>query len=302
MLDIFHLDPGDPRVQIFFPRTSTGVADWQTWIKPRGISMVGIWGIGGAGGGGGGLTGATGSARGGGSGGGSATITRLFLPAFMLPDVLFVLPGLGGPGGAASGNGTIGVQTLVCVKPVNTSPYQLLQAAPGGAGLVGTTTTNTGGPAGAAAVVTSTSWLASALFLSNAGVAGGAGGSGAAAATGTGQTAFNNHILTGGCGGASTQATGNTNSAGSAVAAGGLLEILIPGGLIAGGAGVDGISSLSPFWSTGGTGGGSNGAAAQVGGKGGKGGFGSGGGGGGGGVTGGAGGDGGDGLVLIACW
>lgn len=300
MLDLFHLDPSDPRVQVFFARGGTNSADYQEWVKPRGIDVVLIFASGGGGGGGGGLTGGTGTARGGGSGGGSASMTRVTYPAFLIPDVLWVLPAIGGAAGVASGAGGSPSNTFVSVlRPSGSASLHIADAGTGNGGAAGTTTTNSGGSGSAALGLLQAPWFAEGVFVSTAGVAGGAGGAGTGANAGTAVTAFASQVLTGGAGGASTP-TANTNAIGGAITAAGLLEADRAGGAVAGGAGQDGLFSLSPFWSTGGSGGGSNGAA--TGGAGGAGGYGSGGGGGGGGVTGGAGGRGGDGLVIIVCW
>ena len=78
-------------VQIF---TSAVTSGWQTWAKPRGAAMSQMIAIGGGGGGGGGST----NGNNGGGGGGSSSVTRLLIPAFCLPDELYIQVGPGGPG------------------------------------------------------------------------------------------------------------------------------------------------------------------------------------------------------------
>src|SRR5215203_6721402 len=110
MLDICHLDPSDLRAQMFVARGATGTADWQMWTKPRGITQVLLFAVGGGAGGGAGLTGIATADRSGGGGGGSAATTRAVYLASVLPDVLYILPGQGATGGAASGSaGNAGV-------------------------------------------------------------------------------------------------------------------------------------------------------------------------------------------------
>ena len=90
------------------------------WNKPRGISSILITAIGGGGGGGGGFSAASGSNKAGGGGGGSGSISRLYLPAFVIPDVLEITVGAGGSGGATTVAGSSGGQTIVLehLKPM----------------------------------------------------------------------------------------------------------------------------------------------------------------------------------------
>ena len=94
MLDVFALAgqcPVGAGLQLH-DRVSGTSGTWQTWTKPRGITMVFMPPIGGAGGGGGGFSAAAGNARGGGGGGGGGNPTRLLVPAFVIPDLLYVQP------------------------------------------------------------------------------------------------------------------------------------------------------------------------------------------------------------------
>ena len=109
MLDFLHLPTGGADIQIF--NSPAGFNDWRTWVKPRGKQLISfiIWGAGG--GGGGGFTAAAGAQKGGGGGGGAGAIGRMAnVPAFMLPDILYIQCGAGGAGSTGSGaNGTSGI-------------------------------------------------------------------------------------------------------------------------------------------------------------------------------------------------
>lgn len=98
MLDLSYFQNQNSNVQGFF-----NGGTWQTWIKPRGAKLVNIICQGsGAGGGGGYYNNAT---RAGGGGGGTGATARLTVNANLLPDILYILPGIGGGGG-------LGTQTL----------------------------------------------------------------------------------------------------------------------------------------------------------------------------------------------
>lgn len=299
-----------------------GVFAWQSWAKPPGCSMVAIFAVGGGGSGGGGLSGATTTARGGGSGGGASAIGNALFMANLIPDVLYILVGLGG---APSGNNTIGNAggvTYVQVKPdTAASPADcLMMVNGGGAGQKGTTASASGGATGAATVLTSScAWgsLAISWQSQGLGVAGGAGGTGAGTggAGGVGN-ACGATILGGGCGGGGVGTSDTSANAGGAVSlygpyGRGSSATVIVGGtghVVAPGCdGTNGATFFGPygFASYGGTGGGCNGDATVqdgLGGIGGSGGLGSGGGGGGGGITGASGGAGGNGIVIITSW
>src|SRR5574343_336906 len=85
----------------WFTPGGAATTTWQVWSKPRGVQMVMILAVGAGGGGGNGFSAAAGSARGGGGGGGSGAISRVIIPAILLPDVLYVSPGVGGAATAA---------------------------------------------------------------------------------------------------------------------------------------------------------------------------------------------------------
>jgi hypothetical protein len=311
MFDQFGLpQSGKADFQLFRPMGNT--TSWAEWVKPRGVQFIYIMAISGGGGGGGGFSGIAGSDRAGGGGGGCSGITRVFAPACMVPDVLYVQAGLGGLG-VGSGGGTAGSGGVSYVSmgaypagtlanfTVDNNLFCMSGAAgPTGGGTGTVAAAGAAGAAGTIAVVGAQNRGAYAMFwaatVGLVGFIGGviADGAGAAATNVLGDAV----PFSGGAGGSGS--TGG-NVAGGQVTGAGMFQT-IPGGPASGGAGGGGYSwnpngSLL-MASTGGSGGGSfdNG----VGGAGGKGGFpGSGGGGGAAGTTGGRGGDGGDGCVVI---
>jgi hypothetical protein len=274
------------------------------WYKPRGVSNILITAIGGGGGGGGGHSAAAGSAKGGGGGGASGGISRLYLPAIVVPDLLSITVGLGGTGGSATVAGSSGSQTIINItNSVNASQTYFLLANGGGGGGAGTAAAR--GAGGTAAVIsTSAAALFSNLGHQNfvvgmAGVQGGLTTLNSAGVSITYGTAAPYAVITGGAGGG-----GRSGSGGSISPVAGLGNVDYP--TIAGGSsasspnGVGGYYRIKGFYSIGG--GGGVGIDASPGGNGGVGGPGSGGGGGGAGTTGGSGGKGGDGIVIITCW
>lgn len=278
---------------------------WVPWHKPPDTTFVTIYIVGGGGAGGGGRGNTAGNGKGGGGGGGSGGISRVTIPAFLLPNVLWVhvpCAAAGGAGGSTADGtaGAPGLSTIVSVQPAAGTPYLVCQARGGRGGTGGTTTTSTGGATGAIATTAECplSLLGMNLFLD--GGAGTAGGSGAGNNAGTAISQGTGSQIYGGTGGGGSS-TGN--------AAGGLINGVtstpfggMNGGAANGGAGQPGFRyGTYPKW-YGATGGGSSNTV--TGGAGGNGCVpGAGGGGGGGGVTvGGRGGDGGPGLVIIVAW
>lgn len=304
MLDFSHLPTSTKAdVQVFNGTAPTSGGGWQTWVKPRGASMLHILCIGAGGNGGNGAVGAASTAAGGG-GGGSGVQNALVIPAALLPETLYC--------SIAQGAGAI---TYLMIEPVtaNTSSC-ILRAGAGGNG--GNAAGATAGAAGAAGTVSAISAQPLAglgfytLLAGQAGIVGSATGNGAALTLPT-----TGLLITGGTGGGGLPASGTGNFGGSFTVAG-----TFPphsGGVSAGattnpaGNGSNGfdrvINGLS--YSYGGTGGGTTHAAATgaglVAGNGGAGGIGCGGGGGGGGFTGstqGLGGRGGPGQIIITAW
>jgi hypothetical protein len=233
----------------------------------------------------------------------------------MLPDVFYLLVGLGGKGGAgqvqggsAAVAGGSGVASSVVYRQYGGSVAGntiLIASFPGGGQIA-----QTGGTPGAA-ISFSSSRLYS-IGLTNS-IAGATGGAGSTTTTGNSVTMNTTNCITcPGAGGAGVNA-GTTTAAGGNVTSAGVQGLnTIPGGLAGGGNGGNGYNfiapgSLSDGWmlASGGSGGGSN-TSAGTGGNGGNGGTGSGGGGGGG-TNGtssiaGAGGSGGTGFIFIQCW
>lgn len=281
--------------------SGSGQASTKAFTIPNGASMMYAVLIGAGGAGGNGFTGATSTNRFGGGGGGSGAITRILIPTKVLPQCIYVRPGMGGVQGVQP----IGQDSALMLFPnlslASDLNGRIATAAGGGAGATGTGTA--GGTAGAAGTAASnTGAVAGSLGLwsSSAGQAGAAGG----ASVTWGNTGI---VVSGGAGGGGASNT-NTNQAGGTVT-GQLAATTYPvmptisGGTAPAGRGVNGANfnySGGMFRSSGGGGGASD--AAGTGGTGGNGGWGSGGGGGGGGITGGTGGNGGPGVVLIWVW
>jgi hypothetical protein len=288
MLDLYNFSQRN-NFQIFYSS--------DIWTKPRGVSNILITAIGGGGGGGGGFSAISGGAKSGGGGGGSAGISRLHLPAILVPDLLSITIGQGGSGGTATIAGSNGGQTRVDVTDsTNASQTYFLLANGGGGGGAGNTSAR--GTAGAAGT---TSTSAAALF-SNLGhttfVAGMIGATGGLPSLNSNGLSITIGILpavtlTGGAGG------GGRSGNGGAITGVGQLPT-IAGGTTTSPNGSGGFYRIKGFYSLGG--GGGVGRDALPGGNGGVGGPGSGGGGGGAGTTGGSGGNGGNGLVIITCW
>lgn len=102
MLDLSYFQNQNSNVQGFF-----NGGTWQTWIKPRGAKLVNIICQGAGAGGGGGFQSASTPRAGGGPGGSGAT-ARLIINANLLPDILYILPGIGGAGGLGGNPATAG--------------------------------------------------------------------------------------------------------------------------------------------------------------------------------------------------
>ena len=131
------------------PQDATVTRGYRTWSKPPGCSMIYVYVQCSGGGGGGGFTGAAGTARGGGGGGGAGGSLRLWVPAWMVPDTLYIRPGMGGASGAASAAGSAGTATIVSTVPSTGAFSTLINQAGGGGGGAGTgTAAGTAGSAG----------------------------------------------------------------------------------------------------------------------------------------------------------
>ena len=303
----------------FFPgMISATPSGYQTWTIPRNATWVYIVCAGGGASGAGGQTSGAGVLGGGGGGGGSGSMSRLLIPAFFLPKILYLAPGAGGIGVAAATIGNTGARSSVTDKPVPNilADIVLISGTNAAAAPIAPTGASSGGGAAETIdVATNHPYSGLGLWTAIIGQAGTAGG--ASAGAGVGYTWGSLGIFcSSGTGGGTTNTTVGAGAGGAITGAG--LVASVPGGAAAS-RGNNGVNhgflsggSLGPsatagqqFASTGGTGGGAG--ASTTGGAGGNGGFSSGGGGGGGGGgtsggTGGAGGAGGPGFIVISWW
>lgn len=290
MLDLSYFQNQNSNVQGFF---SGGT--WQTWIKPRGAKLVNIICQGSGAGGGGGLQSAS-TPRGGGAGGGSGATARLTINANLLPDILYILPGIGGDrglGGATATAGSPGQNSFVTLIPSTGSVSNVILRSgttPSVGGAAGTTLNATGGAAETISLIANNIFSNLGIFTFQAGVAGNTG----ATATGGSNPTPSNFIV-------QASGGGGTLSGGSSTAGG-----VFPGFALTppNTDGYNGIILYKPILMLyGGGGGGGSAAAGTNGGNGGKGAPGTGGGGGGAssntGVNAGNGGRGGDGFIII---
>lgn len=287
MLDLSYFQNQNSNVQGFF-----NGGTWQTWIKPRGAKLVNIMCVGSGAGGGGGFQSAS-APRGGGAGGGTGAVSRLTINANLLPDRLYILPGvggIGGLGGTIATAGSSGQNTFICVIPDTSSVSNVVlrsgNVATTGGG-AGTTSFGAGGLGETVNVIANNIFANLGNFTFQAGVLGAVGGS---TTGGTGQTS---NFLVAPTGGGGTS-TGGTNTAAGVFPT--------QGGAALNTNGTNGIILYKPTLILyGGRGGG--GSTAGNGGNGGNGAPGTGGGGGGAstntGVNAGNGGKGGDGFVII---
>jgi len=283
MIDVFNIPSQQQQTFTFY---ATG--NWQTWNKPRGAKFIEIFCLGG--GGGGSSVFDSGNSNGGG-GGASGGIVRGLIPAFLLPDNLYILVGKGGlgPSGVAIAGGTGGI-SYIGLQPSTSEQTLICKSSTTVAG--GGNTNTAAGTAPTISVVALSAFGNLGLFTAIAGVAGSGGSSGTG--NGSGQAALGTTLVTGGGGGGgrsvSLFGTGGTITSASAI-----LTTPVSGGITNGQNGANGYGTLQPFCGTGGAGG--AGATAGIGGAGGDGWYGCGGGGAGGGSL--KGGQGGDGLIII---
>jgi hypothetical protein len=291
MLDLSYFQNQNSNVQGFF-----NGGTWQTWIKPRGAKLVNIICVGSGSGGGGGFQAATGS-RSGGGGGGTGATSRLTIDANLLPNILYVLVGVGGQGGLGGSpptSGSSGQNSFVCLIPDISSVSNVVLRSGTTPSVGGTAGRNTGAnaPAGIAEtinVVTNNIFVNLGTFTFQAGVNGSIGG------TGSAQNLALSNFITGGMGG------GGTGTGGGIVGTG-VFPVISTTPVNTNGQ--DGIILYKPtLMLYGGTGGGGTATVGTNGGNGGNGAFGAGGGGGGSstntGVNAGNGGIGGDGFTII---
>jgi len=291
MLDLSYFQTQNSNVQGFF-----NGGTWQTWIKPRGAKMVNIICQGsGAGGGGGFQSGST--PRGGGASGGSGATARLTINANLLPDILYILPGIGGNGGLGGiagvvSAGTSGQNSFVTLIPDTGSVSNVVLRSgttPAVGGSAGSTVDVSGGAASTISVIANNIFANLGIFNFQAGVAGLTGDT----TIGGGTTIVNPITHASGGGG---------NSTGGSFVGAGVFPSITNTPLNTNGA--NGIILYKPtLMLYGGGGGGGSSAVSTNGGNGGNGAPGAGGGGGGAssntGVNAGNGGSGGDGFVII---
>jgi hypothetical protein len=272
--------------------------NWVTWSKPNDMSFFWFYAVGGGGGGGAGVNGvASVTTRNGGGGGHAGAIRTLLLPAYLVPDTLYISLGKGGLG-VSNANGTNGSATIVAVQPPSTGsnpPYFLFASG-------GTAGRNSGltGVFIAEPTITATETIKylgySSGLAPSQGVSGGAGGANSA----TWSPLPSQPI--GGTGGGGANAT-VAGYGGSAPIGNTAFNYTVPGGIpgaTGGGTGANVVKNQYGFIFYPATGGAANVASAAS--PGGRGFAGCGGGGGGGGAGSGIGGDGGDGFVIIGGW
>jgi len=312
MIDFNHIDGANSGNTITNTFYAVSGSSWQTWQKPRGAKFIQIFCLGG---GAGGQTGVVnGGGASGGRGGNSGGIMRGIIPAFTIPDILYIQVGEGGNGAPSSisaATGGSGSLSYVSIAPTTLSAALIAQSS---AVLPSSTTTTV-----TATTVTTTAFANVGIFNSIAGVLGAIGSTSSSfifpgVTQGSSLASLASSSVTGGGGGASKLAGATaavSYSGGTVFSSSFFLLSNVAGGLPTGstangkpGSGSDGYYLMNPFCAMGG-GGGSNGtsnANSNVGGRGGNGAYGCGGGGGGGatlGATSGGGGNGGDGLVII---
>jgi hypothetical protein len=281
MLDLSYFRNSSLNTQIFQSENT-----WQTWIKPRGARFITIMLAGaGAGGGGGFLNAGT---RSGGAGGGPGNVIRASFQSSMLPDVLYILTGIGGAGGIGSATPTAGsspTRTYVAMSPDTSSAASIIltcsSTLPGG-GNAGSGVNSTAGVNPGVPTVNNSSFSVFGTFIvpanyvtatgGNTGAAasvsailpismGGAGGGGGSTGTGGG-------ISGGGIIPIVNATAANTNGANGYIIYKPVLILLSGaggGGLTTGGNGGDGAMSC------GGGGGGAGSSSAGNGGRGGDG-------------------------------
>jgi len=158
-------------VQYFSGQSTATLTQWQTWRKPRGVKNIYMIGVGG--GSSGAVSSNAAASNAGGGGGGSGAQTCVWIPAFFVPDTLYVQCGAGGrqPAVLVSAATQVGgVPTYIAIEPSTTltANMTLLVANGGASGAVtgGTVATIAGMPLAARGYYT--------FFVGQSGTAGGA--------------------------------------------------------------------------------------------------------------------------------
>lgn len=295
---MFPIETRDENIKCFYNISPINSMRFQTWTKKRGVKFYTFICVGAGAAGGNGFSGAAATARGGGGGGGSGAISRLRIPAALLPDTLYLYPGKGGKQGGTTIGEISGVFLSSRVNAMNVPANFLLRSGAANAVAGGNGTAAAAGALGSAGTIENTAgciFSAWGLFTTIAGSPGIIGGVHTGAAGGA--VTYFSIPLTGGAGGAGCGVSTTQYVGGFITVATGYLVPSLAGGIAGGGRGTDGVKIRYPLMFLGGTGGGS--ANAIAGGNGGDGDIGCGGGGGGAGTTGGTGGKGGDGLIIV---
>ena len=290
-------------VKIYVGNQTSSTNQWQTWVKPRGKTMLYAFAMGSGAGGGGGFSAAA-AARGGGGGGGSAAYAKCVFPLTLLPDILYLTVPGPSAGGAAGATGSSGVLSLINVYPDNSTDTNAVLISggstvpTGGGGGTGVAA----GAAGGAGALKTTQALFSSYGFNSAALAGVVGliGGVQTGAVGTSSPFSTSIINMGGPGGAGTTSA-DFAGAGATAISNSYISIIAPAVPAAGSNnGSDGPTLWKPFFSYCGCSGSASNAG--IGGNGGNSAPGSGGPGGGGGTTGGSGGTGGPGLIMLIAW
>ena len=254
MLDVYDVPSpyGNSDVQTFMGKCTVAGAQWETWQKPRGKTMLDILLVGKGGNGGTGVVGGN-SVSAGGGGGGSGSITRLLIPLVLIPDTLYL--------SLAGQAATTTLASYISIAPTTVANTVLAIANGGGNGGNGTAATaGTAGAAGAIATIATMPFGSLyATFL--AGVVGTIGGG---TVLGPPMTLpLTGQFVTGGTGGGGLPGAGAVGLAGGLITAVGALPIN-PGGIGGTAAAVppgNGSTGMRPIYKLlygyGGTGGGS---------------------------------------------
>lgn len=273
---------------------------WQPYVVPRGATWLYAAILSGGGGGGGGASRTAGVNGRGGGGGSMCAPMFVLMPAFLLPERIYVYVGNGGEGGGADTNGSVGEASILAVAPSSSAGNVIAHGEPGNGGSAGGLATG-----GAGALAASTPSPGHTHFWGVAGAAPATAAGAAGGTTGTGSAAT--HQVRNMCGvgsGGGAVSVGNAAGNGGAINAIISTVTLIPAqSAVAASDGADGVEIDNGTWwyCRGGQGGAGN--AAGTGYRGGRGAYGAGGGGGGAGTpTGGAGGRGGSGIVQLLAW
>lgn len=204
---------GNTNWQVFYATRSRGepsTAGFQTYMKPPGASMIYILMI--AAGAGGSRV-ADGNVTTAGGGGGSGGMSRMLIPAGLLPDIIYVSVGRGGLGATTANTiGAAGADSFVLMSRENNSSSVILRQN----GAAQAASTQAAGPGGVIGDPTSNSVFASlGLWFSIAGQAGTAGSATANAAATDITPGGSGIITTGGGGGANgTGGTGDITASG----------------------------------------------------------------------------------------